>query len=148
MTLEEILAEWENDSQINVNHLDLSSVDASKMHSKYLSLLTRTKLKLKKEELDQKVLFKDKYMYYEGKMTRDDMDKRGWAYDPYDGLDARTSKFKEHFYETDKQLQDSQARITYLEEVIDTLTEILNTLRWRHQTIRNIIDWKKFESGY
>ena len=28
-----------------------------------------------------------------------------------------------------------------------TLSEIIDSLKWRHQTIGNIIKWKQFESG-
>ena len=31
--------------------------------------------------------------------------------------------------------------------IVETLTEIVSNLNWRHQTIGNIIKWKQFESG-
>jgi len=31
--------------------------------------------------------------------------------------------------------------------MIETLQEIVETLRWRHQTIGNIIKWKVYQSG-
>jgi len=31
--------------------------------------------------------------------------------------------------------------------MIDTLSEIVNNLNWRHQTIGNMIKWKVFEAG-
>ena len=33
------------------------------------------------------------------------------------------------------------------ETLVETLTEIVSNLNWRHQTIGNIIKWKQFESG-
>ena len=28
-----------------------------------------------------------------------------------------------------------------------TLEEIMNNIRWRHSTIKNMIDWRRFTSG-
>ena len=47
----------------------------------------------------------------------------------------------------DKEIQDSELRIQYLQTTIDTLTEIVNNLTWRHQTISNMIKWRQFETG-
>ena len=33
------------------------------------------------------------------------------------------------------------------ETIIDTLSEIMNNINWRHQTISNMIKWRVFESG-
>jgi hypothetical protein len=32
--------------------------------------------------------------------------------------------------------------------MIDTLKEIVDNLKWRHQTVGNIIRWKQFEAGF
>ena len=149
MNLEQILKVWkETDSQIPMNALDVASVESTKLHGKYLELYANAKLKLKDAEFKQKELMKWKYLYYEGKMSKEDMDRFGWAYDPYEGLSATTNKFKEHFVETDKELVESEARIEYLKNCIDTLKDIMENLKWRHQTIRNAIEWKKFEAGF
>jgi len=49
-TLEEILEMWETDSQIDDNHLDQSSSNSPKLHSKYIRLLAEAKLKYTKAE--------------------------------------------------------------------------------------------------
>jgi len=46
-----------------------------------------------------------------------------------------------------KEIQESELKIQYLKTMIDTLTEIVDSLKWRHQTIGNIIRWKQFEAG-
>lgn len=148
MNLEQIHAEWKIDSQIDFNKLDVSSVETPKHHAKYLELLSTYKLKLKDAEFKQKELMKNKYLYYEGKLSKEEIDRFGWTYDPYDGLSATTNKFKEQFIETDEDLVQSEAKIQYLITCIETLKEILENLKWRHQTIRNAIEWKKFEAGF
>lgn len=148
MNLDMILQEWKKDSHIEFNKLDVSSQLTPEMHAKYLELYTNAKLRLKDAELKQKVLLKDKYLYYEGKMPKQDMDTRGWSYDPYDGLTIRTNREKEYYYETDKDIQESEAKIVYLSTIVETLKEIMDNIKWRHSTIKNMIDWKKFEAGF
>ena len=117
------------------------------MHSKYLEYLSLTKLRLKRAEFDQKNLLKEKWLYYEGKMPQEDIEKRGWKADPYDGLVITTKGQKENWYDTDKEIQDSELKLQYLQTTIETLTEIVNNLTWRHQTISNMIKWRQFETG-
>lgn len=145
--LDSILAEWKEDSAIPKHELDETSRITPALHSKYLEYLSLTKLRMKKAEFDQKVLLKDKYLYYEGKMSQEDIESRGWAYDPYEGVAATTKNFKEYYYDSDKEIQDSEMKIQYLKTIIDTLTEIVNNLNWRHQTIGNMIRWRAFEAG-
>ena len=145
--LESILAEWKEDSEIAKHQLDETSRVTPALHAKYLEYLSLTKLRLKQAEFKQKILLKEKYLYYEGKMSQEDIESRGWAYDPYEGLSATTKNFKEYYYDSDKEIQDSEMKIQYLKTIIDTLTEIVNNLNWRHQTISNMIRWRSFEAG-
>ena len=145
--LDTILSEWKEDSQIPKNQLDEASRKTPELHHKYLSYLSAMKLRLKRSEFEQKNLLKDKWLYYEGKMSQEDIESRGWAYDPYDGLSATTKNFKEYYYDSDKEIQESEMKIQYLKTLIDTLTEIVNNLNWRHQTIGNMIRWRSFEAG-
>lgn len=145
--LESILAEWKEDSEIAKHQLDETSRVTPALHAKYLEYHALTKLRLKKAEFAQKQLLKDKYLYYEGKMSQEDIEARGWAYDPYDGLNATTKNFKEYYYESDKEIQDSEMKIQYLKTIIETLEQIISNLTWRHQTISNMIKWRQFEAG-
>lgn len=145
--LESILAEWKEDSEISKHQLDETSRVTPALHAKYLEYLSLTKLRLKQAEFKQKDLLKDKWMYYEGKLSQEEIKEKGWAYDPYEGHHITTKANKEHYYETDKDIQDSELKIQYLKTTIDTLTEIVNNLNWRHQTIGNMIRWRAFEAG-
>ena len=64
-----------------------------------------------------------------------------------DGHNITTKANKEHYYETDIDIQKSEEKIVYLKTLIETLTEIVDNLKWRHQTVGNIIRWRQFSSG-
>lgn len=147
MNLEAILADWAIDSQIDYAKLDISSVETPKLHAKYLELLTNAKLKLKDLEFKQQVLLKKKFLWYNGKLSREEVEELGWDPDPFNGLKIMKGDMK-YYYDSDPEIQDSERKIVYFKEVIDTLKEIMESVKWRHQTIRNIIQWKQFEAGY
>lgn len=146
LNIENILTEWHNDSVINDNKLDQTSVDTAKLHAKYLQWLSVAKLQYKKSQMNQKVLLKDKWLYYNGKMSQEEIESRGWDYDPFEGLKVMKGDM-DYYYNSDKDIQKSEEKITYYKTLVETLQEIVETLRWRHQTIGNIIKWKQFENG-
>ena len=147
MNLEQLHAEWKSDSQIEFNKLGVSSVETPKLHAKYLELLSTYKLKLKDAEFKQKELMKNKWLWYNGKLDQSEIEKLGWDPDPFDGLRILKGEMQ-HYVEADPELVASEAKIAYLNTMIETLKEILESIKWRHQTIRNALEWKKFEAGF
>ena len=137
---------WANDCVIDPNELDKSSREQPILHAKYLELLSTYKLQLKRAEFSQKSLLKDKWLWYNGKMDHSEIIEKGWNPDPFNGLKILKGEM-DHYYDTDPEIQESELKIQYYKNVIDTLTEIINNINWRHQTISNIIKWKQFESG-
>ena len=144
--LQQILEMWKKDSVIDEMNLDESSRDSAKLHGKYLELLSVNRMKLKKAELDFKVLLKDKWLHYNGKMSREEIDAKGWDCDPLGGLTVLKGDM-DYYYDSDPIIQEHQAKIQYIQELCDTLKEILDNIKWRHQTIKNMIEWRKFTSG-
>ena len=146
MDLKMILDMWSSDSVIGQSSLDESSRQTPILHAKYLELLSLAKLKVKKAEQDQKILLKDKWLYYNGKMDQNQIVDKGWKPDPFDGLKILKGEM-DYYYDSDPEIQQSVEKIEYLKTIIDTLNEIMNNINWRHQTISNMIKWRIFESG-
>lgn len=145
-TLEQVLEAWETDCQLPRNNLDEASRQTPMIHAKYLSVLAQTKLRLKQAEMEQKTLLKDKWLWYNGKMSQEQIEAAGWSYDPLDGLKIMKGDM-DYYYDSDVEIQQSILKIEYLKTMISTLTDIVDALKWRHQTIGNMIRWKVFESG-
>lgn len=146
MNLESILAMWKQDSEIDEVQLDESSRDSAKLHSKYLDLYSVAKLKQKDLDLKFKVILRDKFKHYSGKLTQEEMDRNGWDYDPLGGLTVLKGDL-DKWYDADEVIQEHQMKMAYAGEVVSTLKEILDNIKWRHQTIKNMIEWRKFTSG-
>ena len=86
------------------------------------------------------------WLWYNGKLSKAQIDELGWSYDPLDGLKILKGEM-DYYYDSDIHIQEAQARIELLKVQIDTLKEILENIKWRHQTIKNMIEWRKFTSG-
>ena len=146
MNLESILELWKTDSIIDEVQLDEASRDSAKLHSKYLELYSVAKLKQKDLDLKFKVILRDKFKHYGGKLSQQELDTKGWDYDPLDGLTVLKGDL-DKWYDADEVIQDHQKKMAYQEQVVSVLKEILENIKWRHQTIKNMIEWRKFTSG-
>ena len=145
LQLNDILEQWKSDSLIEMP-LDESSQKTPKLHSKYLELLSLAKFQLKKSEMEQKTLLKEKWLYYNGKLSEEEIIEKGWSPDPFNGLKILKGEM-DYYYDADPEIQKSEEKIEYYKNTVSVLTEIVDTIKWRHQTIGNMIKWKVFESG-
>lgn len=144
--LKKIHEMWAKDAIIDPMNLDEASRQAPILHSKYLQLLSTSKLQLKKVEHQQKILLRDKWLYYNGKMDQETMQQLGWNPDPFNGLKILKGEL-DYYYNSDPDIQKSEEKIQYFKTLIEVLTDVIDNIKWRHQTIRNMISWKQFESG-
>ena len=147
MNIEQVLEMWKKDSIIDDLKLDDTTVKMARIHSKYLELITISKMGKKKKDLEYKTLLKDKWLYYNGKLSKEQIDMFQWEYDPFGGLNKPLKGDMNYYYDADIDIQKMQARIEYDKILIETLEEIISTIRWRHQNIGNIIKWRAFEAG-
>lgn len=146
INLEKILEEWKTDCEIPQHQLDEVSRQTPSLHAKYLQYLAVAKLQLKRAETQQQTLLKEKWLYYQGKMDEGRLRELGWDPDPFNGLKILKGDM-DYYYNSDPEIQASEEKIAYNKTLISTLTDIVDTLKWRHQTIGNMIKWRQFEAG-
>lgn len=146
MDLKQVLNMWEEDSVIPRKDLDETSRQTPSLHAKYMKLLSEAKLMKHNAEKQQKTLLKQKWLYYHGKMTSTEIEALGWEFDPFNGLRVLKGEMN-YYYDADTDIQKSEERIMYWKTLIESLTDIVDSLKWRHQTIRNMISWRQFEAG-
>ena len=146
MTLDEIKLEWEKDCEIDDIELDKSSLEIPKLHAKYQDLLSSKILVMKQYQYKYDTLLKNKWLWYNGKMSQEQIQELGWSDDPLDGLKIMKNDLQ-LFYNSDKDIQELNAKIEYLKVTIEYLKECMQNITCRHQTIKNTIDWRKFMAG-
>lgn len=144
MNIEEIQQMWEQDSQIDDNHLGEASTETAKIHSKYIKLMVGVKLKLTKARADYNALRKNKFRYYRGELSREDLQLLGW--EPYQLIKPLKNEMDE-FLQGDQDLINLNTKIEYLETMGYLLEGILGQIKARDWQLKNGIEWKKFLAG-
>jgi hypothetical protein len=143
-TITEIQDLWEQDCIIDNNHLDDESIKTAKLHAKYINILMETKLGISKRRIEISTLKKNKYRYYKGEMTRQELSDLGWD----QWLYAKPLKYElEQLLEGDSDLVALNLRMEYLEATLYLLESILKSIADRTWSIRNSISYKSFLAG-
>ncbi len=144
--LSDIQKMWKKDCLIDDIELDASSLQVPKLHAKYSEILSNQKLIQIRYEQQLKTLQKDKWLWYTGKLDQDTIQKKNWDYDPFNGLTILKSDY-DKFFGADRDIQKAIEKMEYCRIVVEYLQDIVSQLTWRHQTIKNIIEWRRFMAG-
>ena len=143
MTFDELFELWKKDSEIDRSELGEASAKIPQLHYKYYKLFAQERLKLRKLEADYKVLYKDKWIYFQGIMSEEDLEDRGWEPNPLKILKSDLATY----IDSDKDMITYNMKIAYQKEKIDFLESVIKTVNIRGFHIKNAIDWEKFKVG-
>lgn len=145
--ISKLLDEWEKDSPINQDRLDHESIRIPQLHSKYMRILVAMRQVLRKKRSKLETLNADKKQWVQGRMTKDEIDARGWKHDPFDNYAKPLKSEMDAFIKVDPEVQKLRDDIKDLEILVEAVVDILSSITWRHQNIRNAIDWQRFQAG-
>jgi len=143
MTLEELKLQAELDVVIDANHLDDESLRIPQLHNKYLCILLDEKVIFEKIESKLKILKRDKWLYYSGKMSKDDLEKRGW--EQFDL--AILKQDLDRFIESDNEVITLSNRLFVQKEKVAYLESVVKIIANKIWNIRSTIEWIKFTQG-
>jgi hypothetical protein len=144
--LSDIQEMWKKDCQIDDIELDRSSLQVPILHAKYSEILANQKLIQIRYENQLKDLQKNKWLWYTGKLSQEEIQEKNWDYDPFNGLTILKSDY-DKFFGADRDIQKAIEKMEYCKVVVEYLQDIVSQLTWRHQTIKNIIEWRRFMAG-
>ena len=143
MKADELIIEWERDSDIDKTELGKESLRIPQLHSKYLKELFLAKSTLTKLNGDFKKLYKLKHQYYLGILSQEELEEHGWTPQPLKILKADIPIY----LESDNDLQTIQQRIQLTEDKLEIIENIIRTLNNRGYLLKNAIEWEKFKMG-
>lgn len=143
MNAEQIVFEWEIDSKIDSTELGQESIKIPQLHSKYMKELYLAKTLLNKVTNDYKRIARLKHQYYQGILSKEELDELGWDVQPLKILKSDIPMY----IESDVELQDIKMRIKATEDKIEILEHIIKTLNNRGFLLKNAIEWAKFQHG-
>jgi hypothetical protein len=143
MTLDELRAMIKRDLTMDQTELDIESMKTPQLHNKYLILYMDEKLILGKYESDLNILKKEKWLYYTGKMSQEELDERNW--EPFDLVVLKTDIDK--FLNSDEDIIKISNKILFQREKVNYLENVVKIVNNRQWSIRSVIDWIKFTNG-
>lgn len=133
----------EADLAIDESDLASESLRTPQLHNKYLMLLMRLKNKRDKVENEHKILEKNKWLYYTGKMSDEEQKALGW--EPFELNILRTDI--DRILLADKDLIEVQNKLNEISRIVNYIEEIIKIISNRQWSIRSAIDWMKFTNG-
>jgi hypothetical protein len=143
MKLEDILAEWDKDSQLDRTKLDIVALGLPQMHAKYIRLLSHERLLLRKYEAEYKTLKLDKHLFYVDGPDEEQVAK-GWKLPPKGRI---VKSDVGPWLEADKDLITLSLKIGMQQEKIEILKSIVDVISRLGFQVKNAIDWMRFQNG-
>jgi hypothetical protein len=140
--LEDILENWEADTNIDQTEPGKELLKISKLHQKYLTGLTRHKFAVKKANFDYMRMRKIKWEYYTGKMSQEELEEYGWEQFQF-ALKSDIS----HYIESDNDLIKLLEKKIYHEECATVIESIMKELHQRTWQLKEYIAWERFIGG-
>lgn len=143
MKLEDIQNLWRNDSEIDRSELGEASLRIPQLHSKYFNIFSDERLALRKYESSYKKLYKQKFEYYNGTMSEEELREHG--YEPFQLRILRSDIGV--YMQSDNDLNQLELRIEMQKEKVEFLESIIKNLPARGYQINAAISWEKFKVG-
>lgn len=143
MNIEQIKIQAELDTAIDVNHLEEESIKIPQIHNKYLVILMDEKLILESLESKLKVLRRDKWLYYSGKMSDDELKQKGWQ--PFN-LSVLKQDL-DRFIDSDTDIINLSHKVYLQREKVNYVESVVKIVAGKMWSIKSAIDWIKFTQG-
>ena len=144
MKLSELTEEWNKDAPINETNLGHEAARVPILPSKYITVMSTTKLQLRTAESEYLNTRRLKYKYFRGEMTKQELEDENWS--QYQGNKPLKNEMDE-LLECDDKLIELQDKIEYFKTTIYTLEQIIRSLNSRTWDIKSSIEWAKFTNG-
>lgn len=143
MDIETIKTMIDTDLRMNDSALDTESMRIPQIHGKYLNIFHDEKLILQSLKMKRRVLLKDKWEYFNGKMDADTLQERGW--EPF-ALKILKQDIG-MYIDSDSEMLTIDAKLSIQQEKVDFLQETIKKINNHQWHIRDAIAWRKFING-
>jgi hypothetical protein len=141
-SLNNVLELWKKDSVVDRTEPGRELINIPILHSKYLDILTKSRMLARKYEHELNKTRKIKWEYYTGKLSDIDLKRYGWEPFPF------TLKSEiDTYFNSDTDLIDIKNKKSEYDEIVDVCERILKELNSRTFQIRGFIEYEKFIHG-
>lgn len=142
MDLDQIQEMWQKDSVIDPDNLHDESLKIPQLHAKYYTIYnTITLLREKARETYNKVKL-ERYNYYTGKAPAEVYEEEPFPYK------VRDKEALQRHMDADEKLTKIDLKIRYYDIMLKFLEEVIKMISNRNYSIKNAIDWNRFQAGF
>lgn len=143
MTLDFYHDAWEQDAPISPDNLDADARAVPYLHAKWWRFYTSERLAYKKLSIEFKLLYRQKWEWFTGKLHDDERNELGW---PVQNLRVLSTN-AQTYIDADPDIQTQQKRIALAEETLRFLEDVIKSINARNYSIKNAIDFLRFKMG-
>jgi hypothetical protein len=143
MSVDDILALWKEDTEIDSSNLLVESLKIPQLHHKYLKLYYAEQEAFLNLEKVKKEAMRVKSEYYRGNLSAEELKMYGW--EPFNQRLLKDDIY--HYIESDSDIIKLNLKISLQKEKTQLLHSIITSINNRNFTIKNSIDWLRWSNG-
>ena len=140
--LDEIMRQWEKDSNVDSTEPGKEILRIPLLHNKYNKYLSLHTLSARKCTFEYDKVKKLKWEYYTGKLDQDELQKLGW--EPFRFVLKSDISV---YIDGDDDLNKLKRKKSYHEETAKYCENVMKELNARTYQLRAFMDWEKFIQG-
>lgn len=145
MKFDDIKNEYKSDiiDDLNAVNIDELCLMIPKLHQKYSIFLSNESLILDELEIKKRILVRQKWEYYTGKMADEDLKALGW--EPFQ-LRILKSDVDKYIY-SDKDITKIDTQISFQKQKVSFIDRALKEIMSRQWVLKITLEHRKFMSG-
>jgi len=143
MNINDVKEMVKSDLGIDQTALDTESSRTPQLHNKYLVIFMDERIKLKRLENELSVLRRNKWLYYTGRMSKEELVQFNW--EPFELNVLKTEA--NDLIDSDNEYIKMSQKADFQKEIVNYLEGVVKIVQNRQWQIRAMIDWIKFTQG-
>lgn len=143
VTIDVLMSSWAEDSHIDASAMEIELLKISHLHGKYLNVMSYHRHLMRKMEADYKLMKGLREDYYQGHLTKEELDEHGW--EPMQHVLTNPQIARK--LETDTELNKILLKKVAHEEIVSYCENVLKSLHNRTWDLGNYTKYIQLTSG-
>ncbi len=139
VTLNDLMREWSQDKVVDGTELEKEILKISYLHGKYLNIMSHHRVLFHKMEADYKMMKGLREDYYQGHLTKEEMEERGW--EPIQHVLSNPQVARK--LDTDSELNKLLLKRVAHGEIVEYCQDVLKSLNSRTWDLGNVIKYRQ-----
>lgn len=143
VNIDDLMKEWSQDGSIDSTSMEKELLKISHLHGKYLNIMSFHRHMVRKMEGDYKMLKGLREDYYQGHLSKDELDELGW--EPYQNVLSNPQVARK--LDTDRELNKMLLKKVAHEEIVSYCENVLKSLHNRTWDLGNYVKYLQMTNG-